>query len=109
MAAVLPAHALVIDQSLVGLVDQRGCLQSVAHSLALHVVARQAAELVMDDRRQQGERTLIPVAPRPEKRADVARDRFTGVFVVMHRAAGIIWPFSLCSLIAPSRLLRLSE
>ena len=75
-------------------------MQAVAGALAPHVVVlvvHQKTELVVDDRHQEGERTLIPVAPRPEKRADVAPNRFSGVSVPMHRGAGIIWPFSLCS------------
>ena len=74
MGAVLPVHALVIDQPHVGFVDQRRGLQAVAGALALHVVARQAVELVVHDRCQLGERALVPVAPRTEKRTDVARE-----------------------------------
>ena len=80
MGAILPLHALVIDQPHVGFVDQRRRLQAVAGALAPHVVVRQATEFVVDDRRQEGERTLISVAPRAEKRADVARNRFTRRF-----------------------------
>ena len=87
MGAVLPVHALVIDQPQVGFVDQRRRLQAVAGALAPHVVVRQTTELVVDDRHQEGERTLIPVAPRPEKRADVAWNRFTSASAPMHRAA----------------------
>ena len=67
MGAVLPLHALVVDQPHVGFVDQRRRLQAVAGALALHVVVRQAVELVVDDRRQPGERALVPVAPRAEQ------------------------------------------
>ena len=87
MSPVLPLHAFVVDQPHVGFIDQRRRLQAVAGALALHVVVRQTAELVVDDRRQQGERTLIPVAPRPEKRADVARNWFTRASAPIHRAA----------------------
>ena len=109
MGAVLPVHALVVDQPQVGFVDQGRRLQAVAGALAPHVVVRQTTEFVVDDRHQEGERKLIPVAPRSKKRADVARNRFSGVSVPMHRAAGIIWPSPSLRLIAPSRLLRLSE
>src|SRR5688572_13086606 len=97
MGAVLPVNALVIDQPQVGFVDQGRGLQAVAGALAPHVVVRQTTEFVVDDRHQEGERTLISVAPRSEKRADVAWNWFTPASVPIHRAAGIIWPFSLCS------------
>jgi len=56
----------------------------MAGALAPHVVVRQTTELVVNDRHQEGERTLIPVAPRPKKRADVARNRFTSAPAPMH-------------------------
>ena len=60
MRAVLPVHALVIDQPHVGFVDERRCLKAVAGALAFHVAARQAAELLVHNRRQLGERALVP-------------------------------------------------
>ena len=80
MGAVLPLHALVVDQPHVGFVDQRRGLQAVAGALALHVVVRQTVEFVVHDRRQPGERALVPVAPRAEQRTDVVRNRFCRVF-----------------------------
>ena len=112
MGAVLPVHALVIDQPQVRFVDQRRRLQAVAGTLAPHVPVRQTTELVVDDRHQEGERTLIPVAPRSEKRADVAWNWFPRASAPIHRAApaGLyMWPSPFLRLIAPSRLLRLSE
>lgn len=48
---------------------------------------RQTTEFVVDDRHQEGERKLIPVAPRSEKRVDVAWNWFTRASAPMHRAA----------------------
>ena len=84
MRAVLPVHALVIDQPHVGFVDQRRCLKAVAGALAFHVAARQAAELLVHNRRQLGERALVPVAPGTEKHADVAWNRSTNALASMH-------------------------
>ena len=112
MGAVLPVHALVIDQPQVGFVDQGRGLQAVAGALAPHVVVRQTTEFVVDDRHQEGERKLIPVAPRSEKRADVAWNWFTRASAPIHRAAPVglyMWPSPFLRLIAPPRLLRLSE
>ena len=83
----------------------------MAGALAPHVVVRQTTELVVNDRHQEGERTLIPVAPRSEKRADVAWNRFIRAYAPMHRAASELYmrPSPFLRLIAPSRLLRLSE
>ena len=96
VGAVLPVHALVIDQPHVGFVDQRRRLQAVAGALAVSCTARQAAELVVHDRGQLGERALVPVAPRTEKRADLART-VSPLPPSMHRAASRIIRFSISS------------
>jgi hypothetical protein len=51
--------------------DERGCLQTVARSLALYVVACQATELGVHHGRQGLERALIPVAPGEKESADL--------------------------------------
>src|SRR5215213_5272985 len=111
MGAVLPVHALVIDQPQVGFVDESRGLQAMAGALAPHVVVRQTTEFVVDDRHQEGERKLIPVAPGSEKRADVARNWFTRASTPIHRVAPVglyMRPSPFLRLIAPSRPLRLS-
>jgi hypothetical protein len=45
---VLPADVCLINQSQVGLVNQRGRLQGVARTLATHVVVGQPVQFVMD-------------------------------------------------------------
>jgi hypothetical protein len=75
-------------------------------------MVRQTTEFVVDDRHQEGERTLIPVAPRSEKRADVAWNRSALTSALIHRAAPTelyMWSSPFLRLIAPPRLLRLSE
>jgi hypothetical protein len=61
----------------------------VAGALAPHVVMRQTTEFVVDDRHQEGERKLIPVAPRSEKRVDVAWNWLTRASAPMHRAGPV--------------------
>jgi hypothetical protein len=52
-------------------------LEAVAGALAFHVAARQAVELVVNDRGQLFQRALVSVAPGAEQRANVLRGRFT--------------------------------
>ena len=87
VGAVLPVHALVVDEPHVGFVDERRRLQAVAGALTSQAAPGETAKLVVDDRRQLGERALVPVAPRTEKRADVG-DRFTKAPALMHGAHG---------------------
>ena len=60
--------------------------QAVASALAFHVVVRQAAELVVHDRGQLGERALVHVAPRTQKRTEVAQSRFSSAPATIHGA-----------------------
>ena len=41
VCAILPAHALVVDEAQVSFIDQGGCLQGVAGTLPAHVVLGQ--------------------------------------------------------------------
>ena len=77
MSAILPLHALVIHQAHIGFVDQGRGLQAVAGTLTIHVTARQAVELVINDGGQRFERALVPVAPGAQQRAYVLH-RFMG-------------------------------
>ena len=111
MGAILPAHALVVDQAQVGFVDQRGGLQAVAGPLALHVVVRQTVELVVDDRGQLGERALVPVGPRTEQRADVVSEPVhpPSRSEACWSSAELYETSPFLRLIAPSRFLRLFQ
>ena len=77
MSPVLPLHAFVVDQPHVGFIDQRRRLQAVGGLLALQVVVRQTVELVVHDRGQPRERSLVALGPRTEHRTDIVRRRFT--------------------------------
>ncbi len=84
-AAVLPVHALVIDQPQVGFVDQGRGLQAVAGLLALQVVVRQTVELVVHNRGYPSESALVAVGPRTEQRTDVVVGKwFTRVHARTH-------------------------
>ena len=50
--AALPGHGLDIDQAQVSLVDQGGRAERVAAALAAHVLARQRAQMLVDQRHQ---------------------------------------------------------
>jgi hypothetical protein len=73
MRAVLPLHLANINESKVGFVDQRRCLKRVAHTLARHVTARDAAEFSMNERNQLFERRIVALAPREEETGDLGR------------------------------------
>ena len=82
--AILPLHALVIHQAHVGFIDQGRGLQAVAGALALHVVACQAVEFLIDDGGQPFERALVSVAPGAEQLAYVAPSRLTSLCHPLH-------------------------
>src|SRR5580704_683074 len=71
MGAVLPAHALVIHQPQVSLVDQGSGLQTVASAFRPQVVPGEPAQFVIHDRCQLIEGILISVAPGAEQYAHV--------------------------------------
>src|SRR5215472_2911064 len=72
MRTVLPLHLFVVHQSRIRFVDQGGGLQAVAWPLAAHVMASQAPELVVNDRRQAVECARIPRTPGAEQIADIS-------------------------------------
>src|SRR5208283_2441692 len=82
MGAILPLHALVVDQASVGFIHQRGCLEAVARALALHVAARQAAEFVVNDGGEFFQGAWVSSAPSAEQNA-----YFTGLRRTVHRWA----------------------
>ena len=69
MGSILPLHALVIHQTQVGFVHQGAGLERMARALALHIIVRQAAELLINDGRQVVECVLVSIAPRAEQPA----------------------------------------
>src|SRR5438132_2148114 len=50
VSAILPVDILLTDQTQVSLIDQRGRLQRVAHSLSIHVVVGQSMQLRLNQR-----------------------------------------------------------
>src|SRR5215471_4167820 len=63
MGSILPLHALVIHQTQVGFVHQGAGLERMARALALHIIVRQATELLINDGRQVVECVLVSIAP----------------------------------------------
>jgi hypothetical protein len=75
MGAILPLHALIVDEAHVRLIHQRRRLQAMTGTLAPHVAARQPVELVIHDRGQPFERTRVSVASRAEQLAHLVLGR----------------------------------
>src|SRR5207244_13093209 len=63
VSAVLPAHAVCIDQTQVSLIDEGGSLEGTAYVLAAHVTLGQPMKLGIDERHELVARRLIGVAP----------------------------------------------
>ena len=66
MGAILPLHSFIIHQPHMGFIHQGRGLEAMSRTLALHVPASQAMELVVNDGRQTVEGALISVAPGAE-------------------------------------------
>src|SRR5271165_2125688 len=92
VCAILPLHALVIHQAHVGLIDQGRGLQHETGTLALHVVARQTVEFLINDGGQPFERALVPVAPGAEQLAYVAPSRLASLCRLLHSYERIVPP-----------------
>jgi hypothetical protein len=60
---VLPVHVLRVNQPKIRLVHQRRGLKAVARPLASHAAPGDAPQLLMDERRQLGERFLVARSP----------------------------------------------
>ena len=103
--SILPSHPLIVDQSDIGLIDQRGGLKAVVGSLAPHVAMGKPAELGVHDGRQRVERAMIAVAPRTQKRTDVPTARFTFASAAAHRAE-LYGPYLFLLLIDRQGILR---
>ena len=84
---VLPPHLIDLHELQVGLVHECGGLESVALALPAHVAARQPAELVVDERREGVERSLIPGAPGQQQLGHLRRRRHPGRAVLRVRNA----------------------
>src|SRR5215207_6612199 len=69
--AVLPVHALLVDEPEVRLVDERRRLERVPRVLAPHEVARDAVQLSLDEREEAFERRPVAVAPCDEQPRDL--------------------------------------
>src|SRR5947208_1163161 len=83
MGAILPLHAPIIHQSHVGLIHQGSRLERVAWVLALHVAVSQAAEFVINNRREPLERALVSIAPGAKERAYFLRIQFARHFATL--------------------------
>jgi len=49
MGAVLPVHSRLVYESHISLMNQRGRLQSVIHSLPSQIISRQLTQFIVDD------------------------------------------------------------
>jgi hypothetical protein len=70
MCAILPGHLLYIDEPQIRFVHQCRGLKGMARALVAHVVVGQAAQLVVEQRRQAVKRGDVPSAPCLQKTGD---------------------------------------
>src|SRR5215471_13955613 len=73
VCTILPANLALTYQSEVGFINQSGGLKRVFRSLVPHVSASDAAQLVVYERHQLIERSLIPPAPGIKQTGDFFR------------------------------------
>ena len=59
-----------VGEAEICLVDERGGLERVPRALAAHVVVSQTVQLLLDQRKQLGERRLVTAAPLGEQLRD---------------------------------------
>src|SRR5690349_25149641 len=59
----LPIHISLINQTNIGFVHQRGCLQYMAGSFATNVLVRQTMQFVVYEGSEFFEGCFVPVAP----------------------------------------------
>jgi hypothetical protein len=63
VGAVLPFHGIPFEQPQIGFVDQSRRLERVAHLLSAQIQPSQAAQFLLDERRQLLQRLGITPAP----------------------------------------------
>src|SRR5262245_64507153 len=73
MSPILPAPVSVVRKLQVGLVDQRGCLQGVAISLATERLCSQAMQVCINGRNELVNRARLPARRGIENHRDVVR------------------------------------
>jgi hypothetical protein len=66
MRAVSPRDSLSVDEPQIRFVDQRSRLERVSNTFAAHAAPRNSMELVMDERDQSIEGTLVALSPLKE-------------------------------------------
>jgi hypothetical protein len=71
--AVVPRDGLRVHEPEIGLVDERGGLEAVACPLAGPTAPRDVVELVVDERNQLRERSLVALSPGEKQSGDVSR------------------------------------
>ncbi len=71
MCAVLPAHVLPVNQPDISLVDKGTGLQRVSGALVAHVVMRQAVQLLINQRSQRLEGSLVAITPGDQQPRDL--------------------------------------
>ena len=70
MHSIVPLDRLPVDETDIGFVDERGCLQAVPHALSRHAALRDPVELLMDERNQPLESSLVALTPLQQQCGD---------------------------------------
>ena len=71
MHSIVPLDRLPVDETDRGFVDERRCLQAVPHALSRHAALRDPVELLMDERNQSLESSLVALAPLQQQSGDL--------------------------------------
>ena len=71
MRAVVPLDRFSVNQADIGLVDERGRLETVTHALSGHAAARDLVELLVDERDQSLAGVVVSLPPFEKERGDV--------------------------------------
>jgi hypothetical protein len=85
LRTVLPDRAVLVDQSQVGFVDERGWLQRVFPALTPQMVRGAATQLLIHEGHEPVSCTQVAIAPGAEQRRDLVTRR-------IHRRLSIGWP-----------------
>jgi hypothetical protein len=73
MRAVVPLDRFPVDQTDIGLVDERRRLKAVSDALPRHAAPRDSVELLMDERNQSLESALVALTPLEEQPGNLRR------------------------------------
>jgi len=78
VCAVLPVYLSHVNQSEIGLIEERGWLEAMVATLSLHASTRNLLQLVVDSRNDAFEGTFVSRPPRKQQRRYIVRIGWNG-------------------------------